>query len=216
MSRLPVVVLISGRGSNLRVLADQAQSGQLPIDILAVMSDRATAPGLQLAAERGIATVALDAKQFADRTAFDAALAKQVAGFAPRLVVLAGYMKILGNDFVRRFSGQLLNIHPSLLPKYKGLHTHRRALAAGEREHGASVHFVSEQLDGGPTVIQGRVPVLPGDTEHSLAARVQQVEHMIYPQAVGWYAQGRLTMRDEQAWLDAKPLTTPISMALPL
>ena len=127
--------------------------------------------------------------------------------YRPQLVVLAGYMRILSSAFVRQFLGRLINIHPSLLPKYPGLHTHRRALEAGDREHGATVHFVTEELDAGPAILQGRVPVLKDDTELTLSARVQTIEHIIYPQAVGWLAQGRVAMRDGQTWLDGKPLT---------
>ena len=206
----PVVVLISGRGTNMCVLADQARAGLLPIDIRAVISDRADAPGLQLARERNIPTATLALRDFASRDAFDLRLAELVDSYQPKLVVLAGYMKILSSAFVRQFSGRLLNIHPSLLPKYPGLHTHRRALAAQDREHGASVHFVIEELDSGPIVIQGRVPVKLNDSEAALAARVHQAEHKIYARAVDWYARGRLAWKDGQAWFDGRPLHTPI------
>jgi phosphoribosylglycinamide formyltransferase 1 len=208
--RLPVVILISGRGSNMRALADRAKDGTLPIDIRAVISDRTEAPGLEKARERGIATATLSPRDFSTREAFDAKLGDLIESYAPRLVVLAGYMKVLSDAFVRRFSGRVLNIHPSLLPKYIGLHTHRKALEAGDQEHGASVHFVTEKLDSGPIVIQGYVPVLPTDSEDSLAARVHRAEHIIYPRAVEWFAHGRLAMRDGKAWLDGKPLETPV------
>jgi phosphoribosylglycinamide formyltransferase 1 len=210
--RLPVVILISGRGSNMCALADSAREGTLSIDIRAVISDRADAPGLQKARERGIATATLLSRDFPTREAFDAKLGDLIDSYAPRLVLLAGYMKILSNSFVRRFSGRLLNIHPSLLPKYAGLHTHRRALDAGDTQHGASVHFVTETLDGGPVVIQARVPILSNDTEDVLAFRVHQAEHIIYPRAVEWFARGQLFMRDGNAWLDGKPLAVPATI----
>ncbi len=213
--RLPVVILISGRGSNMCALADGARQGHLPIEIRAVISDRAAAAGLERARERQIPTHSLSLSDFPSRESFDASLAELVESFAPELVVLAGYMKILSPAFVRRFTGRLLNIHPSLLPKYPGLHTHRRALEAGDREHGASVHFVIEALDSGPSVLQGRVQVMPGDSEASLAARVHQAEHIIYPQAVDWFARGRLAMRNGKAWLDGRELKSPSIVEIP-
>ncbi|MEQ1579470.1 MAG: phosphoribosylglycinamide formyltransferase [Steroidobacteraceae bacterium] len=209
-SRLPVVILISGTGSNMRVIAERAASGELPIDIRAVISDRADARGLATAASMGIPVATLSPKDFPDRQAFDAALAKLINQYQPGLLVLAGFMRILGGEFTAQFSGRALNIHPSLLPKYRGLHTHRRALEAGDANHGVSVHFVTEELDGGPVVIQARVPVLPGDTEAELIARVQRQEHRIYPEVVKWFATGRLVCREGQAWLDGAPLTCPI------
>jgi phosphoribosylglycinamide formyltransferase-1 len=194
----------------MRVLADLARTGKLPIDIRVVISDRADAPGLQLAQERGIPTTSLALRDFATREAFDLHLAALVGSFHPELVVLAGYMKILSAAFVRQFSGRLLNIHPSLLPKYPGLHTHRRALAAQDLVHGASVHFVIEELDSGPIVIQGQVPVKSNDSEETLAARVQAAEHRIYAQAVEWHARKRLVLKDGQAWLDGRPLPSPV------
>jgi phosphoribosylglycinamide formyltransferase-1 len=207
---LPIVVLVSGTGSNLRAIAAQAEAGALPVEIRAVISDRPDAPGLAWAAGHGIRTVALLPRDYPDRAAFDRALADTVAGFAPGLVVLAGFMRILGDEFVDRYAGRLLNIHPSLLPKYRGLHTHRRALEAGDRVHGASVHFVTRELDGGPVVIQSRVPVRDGDDEGSLAARVLEVEHRIYPECIGWFATGRLQWRDGTVQLDGHPLTSPV------
>lgn len=209
LAGLPVVVLISGRGSNMQVIAEQAQAGTLPVDVRAVISDRPQAAGLALAADMGIATDSLAPAGFADRASYDAALAERVARHEPALVVLAGFMRILSPCFIQAFSGRLLNIHPSLLPLYRGLHTHRRALEAGDREHGASVHFVTEELDGGPVILQARVPVLPGDTEATLAQRVQRGEHRIYPQAIDWFARGRLSMQGDHACLDGQPLTVP-------
>jgi phosphoribosylglycinamide formyltransferase-1 len=208
--RLPIVVLISGAGSNLRAIAEQARSGALPVEIRAVISDRAEAAGLAWANSQGLATVALAPREFADRAAFDRALADLVGQFNPALVVLAGFMRILTAEFVDRFAGRLLNIHPSLLPKYRGLHTHRRALHAGDREHGASVHFVTAELDGGPVVLQARVPVRDDDDEATLAARVLAEEHRIYPECIGWFATGRLRLRDGVVLLDGRPLETPL------
>ena len=208
--RLPIVVLISGTGSNLRAIAEQARSGELPVEIRAVISDRPDAAGLAWAATAGIATLALLPRDFPDRAAFDRALVDAVQRYEPGLVVLAGFMRILGAEFVDRFAGRLVNIHPSLLPKYRGLHTHRRALEAGEREHGASVHFVTRELDGGPVVIQARVPIRNDDDEASLAARVLAEEHRIYPECIGWFAAGRLQLRDGAVLLDGRVLASPL------
>ena len=207
---LRVVVLVSGRGSNLKAIAARADAGELPVRIEAVVSDRADAGALEWARAQGIATSVLSPRDFPDREAYGRALGDIVESHAPQLVVLAGFMRILSDEFVLRFSGRMLNIHPSLLPRYAGLHTHRRALAAGDREHGASVHFVTPELDGGPVVLQARVPILPGDDEDSLAARVLREEHVIYPRCVGWFAAGRLALRDGAAWLDGKRLDAPV------
>ncbi len=204
--RLPVVVLISGRGSNLRAIVEKAQAGALPVEVRAVVSDRPDAAGLDWARSRGLRTASLAARQFPDRENYDKALAALVASFEPGLVVLAGFMRILGPVFVDRFEGRMLNIHPSLLPRHRGLHTHRKVLEAGERDHGASVHFVTRELDGGPVVLQARVPVRDGDDEASLAARVLEQEHRIYPAAVGWFAAGRLRYEQGAAWLDGRRL----------
>lgn len=207
-----VVVLISGRGTNLLAIAAAANTGELPIVISAVISDRPAAAGLAAAAAAGLATRSLDPATFADRDSYDAALADLVAGFAPDLVILAGFMRILAAPFVARFHGRMVNIHPSLLPRYRGLHTHRRALAAGDAVHGASVHYVTEELDGGPIVAQAHVPILPGDTEQTLSARVQAREHRLYPRVIGWIATGRLQLREDRAWLDGRPLTAPVRL----
>jgi phosphoribosylglycinamide formyltransferase-1 len=207
---LRVVVLVSGRGSNLQAIAARAAAGELPVRIEAVISDRADAGALPWARERGIATAVLSPRDFPDRETYGRALGDIVESYAPQLVVLAGFMRILSDEFVLRFSGRMLNIHPSLLPKYAGLHTHRRALEAGDREHGASVHFVTPELDGGPVVLQARVPVLPGDDEDSLAARVLREEHLIYPRCIDWFAAGRLAFRDGAAWLDGRRLYAPV------
>jgi len=176
------------------------------VRIRAVVSNRADAYGLQRAAAAGIDTAVLDHTAFDGREAFDAALMARIDGFAPDLVVLAGFMRILSGGFVRHYQGRLLNIHPSLLPKYKGLHTHRRALEAGDAEHGCSVHFVTEELDGGPLVVQAVVPVTSDDTAESLAQRVHHQEHLIYPLAVHWFAEGRLRLDEHGALLDGQPL----------
>ena len=211
-ARLPVVVLISGQGSNLRAIAEQAAAGELPIDIRAVVSDRPEAAGLAWARTHGLHTAALRPADFADRAAFDRALAQLVDSFEPGLVVLAGYMRILGGEFVDRFAGRMLNIHPSLLPRHRGLHTHRRVLEARERQHGASVHFVTRELDGGPVVLQAAVEVRPGDDETSLAARVLAQEHRIYPRCIGWFAAGRLSCRDGAVWFEGRRLDAPMQM----
>lgn len=186
-----IVILISGRGSNMEAIARSPLPGA---EVVAVISNRPEASGLEIARGLGIQAVALDHRAFATREAFDEHLMQEIDGFLPDLVVLAGYMRILGDGFVRHYSGRMLNIHPSLLPSFTGLHTHRRALAAGVKLHGSTVHFVTPELDVGPIVIQAVVPVLPGDTEQTLAERVLQQEHRIYPQAVRWFIEERLLL----------------------
>lgn len=201
-----VVVLLSGTGSNLQALIDSDDVKASPATIRAVISNRADAYGLQRAKDAGIDTRVLDHKAFEGREAFDAALIEVIDEFKPQLVVLAGFMRILSADFVRHYQGRLLNIHPSLLPKYKGLHTHQRALEAGDGEHGCSVHFVTEELDGGPLVVQAVIPVESDDSSHSLAQRVHTQEHRIYPLAVRWFAEGRLSLDEQGALLDGQLL----------
>ena len=201
-----VVVLLSGTGSNLQALIDSTRTGDSPVRIAAVISNRSDAYGLQRARDAGIDTRSLDHKAFDGREAFDRALIELIDAFAPKLVVLAGFMRILSADFVRHYEGRLLNIHPSLLPKYKGMHTHQRALDAGDSEHGCSVHFVTEELDGGPLVVQAVVPVESGDSAQTLAQRVHTQEHRIYPLAVRWFAEGRLILGDQGALLDGQLL----------
>lgn len=191
-----IVILISGRGSNMEALVAARDAGDLPVHIAAVISNRPDARGLETAAAAGIATRVLDHKAFAGREAFDAALAECIDGFAPDLVVLAGFMRILSEGFVRHYEGRLINIHPSLLPSFPGLHTHQRALEEGVRIHGCTVHFVTPALDHGPVIVQAAVPVLDGDSEATLAARVLVQEHIIYPQAVRWFVEGRLSLAD--------------------
>ena len=200
-----VVVLISGSGSNLQALIDSLSTDS-PAQICAVISNRADAFGLQRAAKAGIATQVLDHKAYADREAFDAALIEAIDAYQADLVILAGFMRILTPGFVTHYTGRLLNIHPSLLPKYKGLHTHQRALEAGDAEHGCSVHFVTEELDGGPLVVQAVVPVMADDTPETLAERVHAAEHLIYPLAMHWFAQGRLQLNERGCQLDGQLL----------
>ncbi|MGY2181338.1 phosphoribosylglycinamide formyltransferase [Pseudomonas agarici] len=202
-----VVVLLSGSGSNLQALIDDIQIRGNPARIAAVISNRIDAYGLQRAKNAGIDTRSLDHKAFEGREAFDGALIELIDAFNPQLVVLAGFMRILSADFVRHYRGRLLNIHPSLLPKYKGLHTHQRALEAGDSEHGCSVHFVTEELDGGPLVVQAVVTVESDDSAQSLAQRVHTQEHRIYPLAVRWFAEGRLSFSGQGVLLDGQLLT---------
>lgn len=204
--RCRLVVLISGSGSNLQALIDARAAGRLSADIACVFSNRADAGGLARAAAAGIATEVLSHRDYPSREAFDEELRRRIDAHAPDLVVLAGFMRILSTGFVRHFHGRLLNIHPSLLPNYPGLDTHRRAIEAGDAAAGATVHFVTEELDGGPPVVQAQVPVLTGDTPATLAERVLEQEHRIYPLAVEWFASGRLRLRDHHACLDGVPL----------
>jgi phosphoribosylglycinamide formyltransferase-1 len=188
-----VVILISGRGSNMEALA---RAG-LPGRITAVVSSRPDTAGLRFAAQQGIATAVVDHERHRSREAFDAALAEAIGRYEPDLIALAGFMHILGGEFVRRYERRMLNIHPSLLPAFQGLHTHRRALEQGVKLHGCTVHFVTPALDHGPIVIQAAVPVLPGDDEATLAARVLRQEHRIYPQAARWFLEGKLVIEND-------------------
>ncbi len=202
-----IVILISGSGSNLQAFIERAQRDELNATLSAVISNRPAAKGLERAREAGIPTAAVDHTDYASRDDFDAALREVIDSYQPDLVILAGFMRILGADFVRHYRGRMLNIHPSLLPKYPGLHTHQRALDAGDKEAGATVHFVTEELDGGPPVIHARVPIESGDTAELLAARVLEQEHRIYPLAAQWFAQGRLILNGNRAELDGKALS---------
>ena len=210
---LPVVVLVSGSGSNLQALIDGQRAGKLPIVIRAVISNRGDAYGLERARAAGITTETLDHREFPDRESYDASLQQRIDAHEPRLVVLAGFMRILTDGLVEHFRGRMLNIHPSLLPAFRGLHTHRRALEAGHERHGCSVHFVTPALDAGPLIAQGVVPVHPDDTEERLAARVQQQEHRVYPLTVRWFAEGRLRLDGDTAVLDGRPLEAPVRIA---
>jgi phosphoribosylglycinamide formyltransferase-1 len=212
-SQLPVVVLISGNGTNLQAIIDAAQV-DLPIEIGAVISNRPDIYGLQRAEQAGIETAVLNHKAYPDRASFDHALMKLIDRYSPGLIVLAGFMRILTTVFVRHYAGRLLNIHPSLLPKYPGLNTHQRALDAQDRLHGASVHFVTEDLDGGPIVIQAQVTVMADDDADSLAARVLQKEHQIYPLTIRWFAEKRLSMDEKgEVILNGKHLDKPVVFA---
>jgi len=206
---MPVVVLISGGGTNLQALIDDATRGRC-YQIVAVLSNRPGVKGLERAAAAGIGHRVLDHTDYPDRESFDSALADAIESYAPGLIVLAGFMRILTPALVARFAGRMINIHPSLLPAFQGLHTHRRALEAGVREHGASVHFVTAELDGGPVIAQARVAVEAQDTESTLAARVLEREHKLLPQVVEWFAAGQLELRNEQVLFEGRAITTPI------
>lgn len=205
--KLPVVVLISGSGSNLQALIDAAQQGA-PFEVVAVISNREQAYGLERARSAGIATEVLPGAGFDSREAYDTALERLIDGYRPGLVILAGFMRILSDRFVNHYSGRMINIHPSLLPRHRGLHTHARAIEAGDLEHGATVHFVTPELDAGPIILQARVPVLPDDSPEQLARRVLEQEHRIYPQAVEWFAEGRLKLEGHRVLLDGRPSVT--------
>lgn len=205
-----LAVLVSGNGSNLQAFIDAVADGSLPATIAVVVSNKPGVPALERAQRAGIATEVVDHRTFADRKSFDAALAACIDHHRPDAVILAGFMRILTPGFVRHYHGRLLNVHPSLLPKYPGLDTHARALAAGDREHGSSVHFVTEELDGGPVVAQACVPVLTDDTADTLRARVQQAEHRLYPLVSGWLASGRLRLTAQGVTLDGNSLAQPL------
>lgn len=202
-----IVVLISGNGSNLQAIIDGCAKGLIPGKITGVIANKAKAYGLERARMAGIATQVVSHKDYADRQQYDIALKAVIESFGAELIVLAGFMRILTPEFVKHFSGKLLNIHPSLLPKYQGLDTHQRAIDAGDTEHGCSVHFVTEQLDGGPVILQAKVPIFPGDDASTVAERVHEQEHLIYPLAVRWFCQNRLQQRANEAWLDGNLLS---------
>jgi phosphoribosylglycinamide formyltransferase 1 len=212
LPRQPIVILISGRGSNMRALIEHSRRAAAPYTVVKVFSDKPAAAGLELACSLGIPVQAVPGTPGGDRAAYDCELATAIRGSSPRLIVLAGFMRILSAQFIAEYRGCILNIHPSLLPKHPGLHTHRRVLEAHETQHGATVHFVTEELDAGPAVIQARVAVTENDDEASLAARVQIQEHRIYPLAVRWYCEGRLHYEAGQAWLDGKVLSAPVQL----
>ncbi len=204
-SKLPLVVLISGRGSNLQSIIDTISDGSLPAEMRAVLSNEPDAYGLERARRAGVETRVVNHRDYKSRRQFDTALMNIIDEFDPGLVVLAGFMRILTPAFVNHYSGRLMNIHPSLLPDFPGLDTHQRALDAGVKEHGASVHFVTPDLDGGPVIVQARVPVKESDDADTLAARVLEREHVIYPQAIRWFAEGRLTIENGKVLLDGMP-----------
>ncbi|TCO75961.1 phosphoribosylglycinamide formyltransferase [Chromatocurvus halotolerans] len=204
LSRL--AILASGNGSNMQAIADACSDGTIPARITVIGSNRPGAGVLERARRAGIPQVVVDHRDYATRDAFDRAMLAELEPHAPDLVVLAGFMRILTPLFIASFRGRLLNIHPSLLPKYPGLKTHARALAAGDREHGATVHFVTDELDGGPPVLQARVPIIPDDNADTLAARVLELEHRIYPQAISWWVKGRLRLTAGEVTLDGKTM----------
>lgn len=210
MAKASLVVLISGSGSNLQAIIDAIKHGQLDAEIKAVISNTAAAGGLERAAKEGINTHIVDHTRYSSRESFDAAMTAIIDPLQPELVVLAGFMRILSDAFIRHHHERLINIHPSLLPKFKGLDTHQRAIDEHERYHGASVHFVDTELDSGPVVIQASVPVLDDDTRDSLAARVLEQEHRIYPLAIGLITEGRLRYDNHKLFLDDKLLTRPL------
>lgn len=201
-----LAILISGRGSNLQAFIDACSNGELQAQVCLVISNNPGAPGLQLAAAAGITTCCVNHRDYPDREAFDHALVTELEGQRVDLVILAGFMRILTPVFIKPFAGRLLNIHPSLLPRYPGLNTHQRALEAGDTEAGVTVHFVTLELDGGPPIIQARVPIIPGDTVETLAARVIVQEHLIYPLAAQWHLTGRLQLTNQGVLLDGKPI----------
>lgn len=206
-------MLISGRGSNMRALIDASRKPDAAYTIAAVISDQPGAAGLLSARELDVPAQAIPCPKGASRDAYGQSLAAEIDKHRPALVALAGFMRILSPGFVEHYTGRLLNIHPSLLPKYAGLNTHRRALQARDAHHGATVHFVTEELDGGPRVIQARVPVHEGETEAALSDRVIVQEHRIYPMAVNWFCEGRLRCESGRAWLDERPLDEPVEFA---
>ena len=208
-SNINIVVLISGSGSNLQAIIDATIAGKLHANIKAVISNRPGAKGLTRAQAVNIPTLTLDHKQFESREAFDQQLIQEIDAHHPDLVILAGFMRILTDEFVEHFDGRLLNIHPSLLPEFTGLNTHQRALDAGVNEHGVSVHYVNNELDGGPLVLQAVIDVNETDTAESLQQRIHQQEHIIYPMVIEWVAQGRLKMINQQVILDKQLLETP-------
>lgn len=205
-----IVVLISGGGSNLQAIIDHIKAEKLDVQISLVLSNREDAYGLKRAEKAGIPTAIIDHTQFESRELFDQAMAKEIDRYNPELIVMAGFMRILSHGFAEHYAGKMINIHPALLPAYKGLHTHRRALADKATHHGATVHFVTPELDSGASIVQGKVPVLAGDDEESLQSRVHRIEHVIYPTVVEWFAKDRLAYRDSQAYLDDKPLNQPV------
>jgi phosphoribosylglycinamide formyltransferase-1 len=208
--QVSAAILISGSGTNLQAFIDAVGDGSLDLDIAVVVSNRPDAYGLKRAHDAGIATECVQNADYPERAAFDEALAGTLDKYAPDLLILAGFMRILTGAFVKRFEGRILNIHPALLPKYPGLDTHQRVIDAGEKWHGSTVHFVTEDLDAGPRILQGRIPIFAGDSASRLSGRVQAVEHKIYPRAAGLFASGRLEFRDGESWLDGVRLDEPV------
>lgn len=210
-----IVILISGRGSNMIALLDAIAQWPVPVRVAGVLSNRPDATGLEVAAKRGIPTRVIDHQAFSGREAFDEAMMAVIDELSPDLVVLAGFMRILTDGFVRHFEGRLINIHPSLLPSFPGLHTHRQALEAGVRVHGCTVHFVTPDLDHGPIIVQAAMPVLPNDTEQSLAERLLSYEHKIYPLAVRWFVEERLTIENGRVIVKCNEMREPAGLVMP-
>lgn len=209
-TRCKTAILISGSGTNLQAFIDRVDCGALDLELSVVFSNRPDAYGLVRARDAGIPTACIEHGEFADRRAFDRAVAAKLDEWRPNLLVLAGFMRILSPAFVTHYAGRILNIHPALLPAYPGLNTHQRVLDAGDRWHGSTVHFVTEQLDSGPRILQGRLPVTAGETADQLAARVQAIEHQIYPEAAGWVGEGRVEFRDGRTWIDGVVADDPV------
>ena len=207
-----IVVLISGRGSNLEALIDACKKGDISGNISAVISSRKQAPGLLLAKNAGIPHLVLAANDYNSRTTYDQALTKLIDPYSPDLIALAGFMRILSDEFVHQYTGRLINIHPSRLPKHRGLNTHRNVLLAGDSVHGASVHFVTPKLDGGPVILQSTLPVQAHHTEKSLATDILKQEHILYPKVVSWFCKDRLHFKDEQVFFDNQPLIAPMQL----
>jgi phosphoribosylglycinamide formyltransferase-1 len=203
-------ILISGSGTNLQSFIDRVAQGSMSIELCGVFSNRPDAYGLERAREAGIKTLCIEHGQYATREQFDQAVAAALAPWKPDLLVLAGFMRILSPWFVQHYAGRILNIHPALLPLYPGLDTHERALEAGDTHHGSTVHFVTEKLDGGPRILQGRIRVAPTTEAGALMKRVQAVEHRIYPTAADWFGAGRLEMKDGATWLDGVAIDEPV------
>jgi len=203
-------VLISGRGSNMQAVARACLEKRVNAEVAVVLADRDTAGGLAIAQQLGINAEVVAWKSFVERAAFERELIARLEAHRVAIIVLAGFMRVLSPEFASQYEGRIINIHPALLPLYRGLNTHSRVLAAGDAQHGASVHFVTAELDGGPVILQSRLDVRPGETEHDLAARVLATEHVILPRVIGWLAEGRLIWRDGRPWLDGQPLETPV------
>jgi len=203
-NRCKTAILISGSGTNLQAFIDAVESGDLDLDLTVVFSNNPNAFGLERAEKAGIPTACIQHSDFPDRESFDAAVIAELDRFEPDLLILAGFMRILSKSFVLHYAGKILNIHPALLPLYPGLNTHQRVLDAGDQWHGSTVHFVTEELDGGPRILQGRLTVIPGESADELATRVQAVEHKIYPLAASWVGSGKVKFRNGQSWVDGK------------
>jgi len=210
MSRCNTAILISGSGTNLQAFIDRVANGDLNLDLAVVFSNRPDAYGLVRAASAGIPTACIRHQDFADRVSFDRGVMNELDRWQPNLIILAGFMRILSPAFVSHYAGKVLNIHPALLPDYPGLRTHQRVLDAGDDWHGSTVHFVTEELDGGPRILQGRLPVITSESAEQLEARVQAIEHQIYPEAAGWVGAGRVEFRDGLTWIDGERADEPV------